>query len=120
MADEELRKAFGELQQKVVETEQRVNIANHQVDALQRAVVRSKLTAKELSNLPSTTRTYESVGRAFVLRPAAEISEMLETRVKTTEERIKKIEEQKSYMERSVKESETSVRELVKQRKEKA
>lgn len=120
MADEELKKAFTELQQKTIETQQQVEIANARVEGLQRAVFRNTLTEKEISSLPEGTRAYESVGRIFVLRPTGELTEMLKGRVKSCEEKIQQITEKKTYMEKNLQESEAALREMVKQRQQKA
>lgn len=47
----------------MIETTQRVKMARGQIEALKLASSRAELTAKELSELPDGTRTYESVGR---------------------------------------------------------
>ncbi|XP_065177158.1 prefoldin subunit 1-like [Sycon ciliatum] len=120
MADAELKRAFAELQQKMVETEQRMRMADAQIDGLKRSVKRTILTKQEISGLPEGTRTYDSVGRCFILRPADDISKMLDDRVKTSEERIKTLDEQKGYMEKNVKESQESLRELVRQKQSRA
>ena len=55
--------AFAELQAKVIDTTQRVKIAEAQVDALKRTIMHAKLTDQEVGSLPSDTRTYEPLGR---------------------------------------------------------
>ena len=45
------------------ETTQRMKMARGQIDGLKIASARADLTAKELSEVPDGTRTYESVGR---------------------------------------------------------
>ena len=55
--------AFQELQAKVIDTTQRVRIAEAQVDALRRTIMHAKLTDQEVASLPPDTKTYESLGR---------------------------------------------------------
>lgn len=55
--------AFQELQEKMIETTQRVKVAEGQILQLRRNMAHSKLTDQELASLPSHTPTYEAVGR---------------------------------------------------------
>lgn len=48
---------------KVSETKQREKVAVGQMEALKLALMKAKLTDKEISTLPEHTRAYESVGR---------------------------------------------------------
>nr|CAG4642232.1 EOG090X0LK7 [Eurycercus lamellatus] len=116
--DLELKKAFGELQQKMVETSQKLKLADIQIETLKRSMTHAQLTDKEISQLPIETKTYESVGRMFVLKDSTETRKNLENKVKTCEEKIKTLEGSKAYLERSLKESENNIREMIQQRKD--
>ena len=113
----ELRKAFVELQTKMVENRQKMKMADLQIENLKRSITHTKLTGSELKTLPSETRLYESVGRMFMLSSNAEIEKMLEKKEETSLEKIKNLEANKTYLERSLKDSENSLRELVAQKK---
>lgn len=58
-----LIQAFQELQGKVIETTQRVKLAEGQIMQLRRNIAHAKLTDQELASLPQDTKTYESIGR---------------------------------------------------------
>ena len=58
--------AFQELQGKVIETTQRVKIAEGQISQLKRNIAHARLTDQELASLSSDTKTYESIGRMYV------------------------------------------------------
>ena len=47
----------------MVETEQRVKVAQTQIQALKRTIKRSELTEEEIAQLPDGTNTYQAVGR---------------------------------------------------------
>lgn len=111
--DMELKKAFQELQAKMVSTTQQLKIADFQIEQLKRQIIHTKLVEKEIDSLPKDVRTYEGIGRMFVLLPLPTIEKNLVTKVKTCEEKIKSIESSKSYLERSIKEGEENLRELV-------
>lgn len=76
----------------MVETSQKLKLADIQIESLKRGMTHSQLTDKELSQLPSETKTYESVGRMFVLKDCTEIRNNLENKVKGCEEKIKTLE----------------------------
>lgn len=50
----------------MIETTQRVKIAEGQIMQLRRSIAHAKLTDQELASLPTDTHTYESVGRMYV------------------------------------------------------
>nr|CAG4651519.1 EOG090X0LK7 [Simocephalus serrulatus] len=116
--DMELKKAFAELQQKMVETSQKLKLADLQIETLKRSITHAQLTDKEISQLPTDTKTYESVGRMFVLKEVTEARMNLGNKVKGCEEKVKALEGTKGYLERSLKESENNIREMIQQRKD--
>ena len=111
--DLELKRAFGELQQKMVETQQRMKVSDLQIENLKRTITHSQLTAQEIDSLPDQTPVYESVGRMFLLSSKEDIDKMLDRKQDTCKEKIKNLEGNKKYLEKSIKESENSLRELI-------
>ena len=111
--DLELKRAFGELQQKMVETQQRMKVSDLQIENLKRTITHSQLTAQEIDSLPDQTPVYESVGRMFLLSTKEDIDKMLDRKQDTCKEKIKNLEGNKKYLEKSIKESENSLRELI-------
>ncbi|XP_029924365.1 prefoldin subunit 1 isoform X2 [Myripristis murdjan] len=110
--DLELKKAFTELQAKMIDRQQKVKLADLQIDQLIRLQKHAKLTLSEITALPDSTRVYEGVGRMFILQSKEEISNQLTDKQKTADEKIKELEK-KSYLERSVKEAEDNIREML-------
>ncbi|XP_070839419.1 prefoldin subunit 1 isoform X2 [Chaetodon trifascialis] len=110
--DLELKKAFSELQVKMIDTQQKVKLADLQIDQLTRVQKHAKLTHDEITKLPDNTRLYEGVGRMFILQSKEEINNQLTDRQKTADEKIKELEK-KVYLERSVKEAEDNIREML-------
>lgn len=55
--------AFSELQVKMIDTQQKVKLADLQIEQLGRVQKHTKLTQAEISTLPTNTRLYEGVGR---------------------------------------------------------
>ncbi|EDO46608.1 predicted protein, partial [Nematostella vectensis] len=109
--------AFQELQLKVIDTTQRVKVAEAQIEQLKRTNQHAKLTDQELSTLPLDTNTYEAVGRMFVLQPVTDVRSTIAEKVKANEEKIKTIEGTKDYLQKSVKEQENNIREMLMHRK---
>ena len=52
----------------------------------------AQLTDKEISQLPTDTKTYESVGRMFVLKEITVARTNLENKIKSCEEKVKTLE----------------------------
>lgn len=61
--DLELKKAFTELQEQMVDTTQKLKLADLQIKSLHKMKQRSELTTKEVTSLPKETNVYQSVGR---------------------------------------------------------
>ncbi|KAM8798954.1 prefoldin subunit 1 [Eudromia elegans] len=111
--DLELKKAFAELQAKVIDTQQKVKLADLQIEQLSRTKKHAHLTDTEIMVLLDETRMYEGVGRMFILQSKGVIHNQLLEKQKVAEEKIKELEQKKSYLERSVKEAEDNIREML-------
>ncbi|XP_046899098.1 prefoldin subunit 1 isoform X2 [Hypomesus transpacificus] len=115
--DLELKKAFAELQAKMIDTQQKAKLADLQIDQLTRMKKHANLTHTEIASLPGTTRMYEGVGRMFILQSKEEINTQLTDKQKTSDEKIKELEQKKTYLERSVKDAEDNIREMLMSRR---
>lgn len=114
--DEDLKKAFQELQVKVITTTQQVKLAEAQISQLSRNVTHAKLTDQELSTLPEETRTYQAVGRMFMLEPMSEVRSSLNKKIKEGEDKVKTIDQNKQRLQKSVKDQENNIREMLSSR----
>ncbi|KAM3926042.1 prefoldin subunit 1 [Leptodactylus fuscus] len=115
--DLEIKKAFTELQAKVIDTQQKVKLADLQIEQLNRTKKHAHLTDTEVKNLPDETPMYESVGRMFVRQTKEKIHSQLLNKQKIADDKISEIEQKKAYLERSVKEAEDNIREMLMARK---
>merc|ERR1712098_360225 len=102
-----------ELEVKMIDTQQKVKLADLQIDQLTRVQKHAKLTLAEICTLPDNTPLYEGVGRMFILQSKEDINNLLTDKQKTVEEKIKELEQRKVYLERSVKEAEDNIREML-------
>lgn len=114
--DMELKKAFQELQMKMVDTTRRLRLADVQIDNLKKGVKHAYCTAEVLSEAPPSTKMYESVGRMFIATDSEDIMKALDEKIKTCNEKIKSLESNKTYLEKSLKESEDNLREMIVQK----
>ena len=89
--------AFGELQQKMVDTSQKLKLADMQIETHKRSMTHAQLTEKEIIQLPLEVNTYESLGRMFVMKESAETRKNLENKIKTCEDKIKTLEVSPQY-----------------------
>ena len=115
--DADLKKAFQDLQAKMITTTQQVKLAEAQIAQLTRNITHAKLTEQELSLLPGDTRTYQSVGRMFILEPINQIQTDLKKKISEGEAKIKTIEQNKEHLQKSVKDHENSIREMLSARR---
>uniref|UniRef100_A0A670J6V2 Prefoldin subunit 1 n=1 Tax=Podarcis muralis TaxID=64176 RepID=A0A670J6V2_PODMU len=90
--DLELKKAFTELQAKVIDTQQKVKLADLQIEQLNRTKKHAHLTDTEIMTLADETRMYEGVGRMFILQSKGVIHSQLLDKQKIAEEKIKELE----------------------------
>ncbi len=111
--DMELKKAFEEMQVKILNTKSQMKIISTQTEHLKRQIQHSKLTETELTSLAESVRMYEGVGRMFVLSDKANVLQNLTEKGKTCEQKIAGLEKSKEYLEKSQKESENNLRELI-------
>ena len=116
--DLELKKAFVELQVKMVETSKKIKTINTQISVFKRLLHRVDATQTEIRMLPPETKTYESVGRMFLYTELDDVKRNLKNRESTLKTFATELENNKKYLEKNLKESEDNIREMVQQRKE--
>ncbi|XP_075020064.1 prefoldin subunit 1 isoform X4 [Calonectris borealis] len=90
--DLELKKAFTELQAKVIDTQQKVKLADIQIEQLSKTKKHAHLTDTEVMMLVDETRMYEGVGRMFILQSKGVIHNQLLEKQRIAEEKIKELE----------------------------
>ena len=96
--DLELKKAFEEMQVKMVQTKSQMKLITTQTDALKRQIQHSKLTEAEIGALADDVRMYEGIGRMFVLSDKKKILANLEEKAKTCDAKLKSFEKSKEYL----------------------
>ncbi|VCX19491.1 unnamed protein product, partial [Gulo gulo] len=84
--------AFTELQAKVIDTQQKVKLADIQIEQLNRTKKHAHLTDTEIMTLVDETNMYEGVGRMFILQSKEVIHSQLLEKQKIAEEKIKELE----------------------------
>ena len=111
--DQDLRKAFQDLQALMLESTQKIKISEFQIEQLRSTITRARLTEKELDGLTPDTRTYEAVGRMFLYQPVKTIQENLQEKMRETDSKVKTIEGNKQHLENKIKEHENNIREML-------
>lgn len=102
----------------MVETSEKIQVIDSQIEVLKRFLQHVDITQREISTFPPATKTYESVGRMFLLTDLDEVKNNLKTRKSQLSTRITELENNTQYLEKNLKESEDNIREMVQQRKE--
>ncbi|XP_075256318.1 prefoldin subunit 1-like [Convolutriloba macropyga] len=113
IADPELRKAFNELQMKVVDTQNKLTLADQQIAELQQKTKRKEVAQKQLEIFPTETKMYFGCGKMFVLDEKSEILTKMGKDVEVNAEKIKALESQKELLKRNQKEAEGNIREMI-------
>ncbi|XP_068619881.1 prefoldin subunit 1 [Battus philenor] len=116
--DLELRKAFNDLQVKTVETKKKIRLIDSQISTLVKMLALTDLTYQKVITLPPNTKTYESVGRMFLLTELDQVQNNLRNSLDLISARIHDYENNKQYLESNVKESKNNIREMVQHKKE--
>lgn len=115
--DEELRKAFSELQMKMIDVKHRLTVADLEIDKFSRMQQYTDIVIKDVDNLKKGTRLFYSIGRMYLLEDDESVKKILKTKKEYASNRIKDIEKGIHVMEKNLKDSEKSLRELVEQKR---
>jgi len=116
--DPELKKAFMELQSQLNDTNQKLRIADVQVEGLKKQIIHSQLTDTEIQDLGSNVRVFESVGRMFLLTDIPTVRKNLTAKIEKSQEKINLLQSNKEYLEKSLAESQNNLREMIKLRQQ--
>ena len=111
--DMELKKAFEELQVKIVNNRNQMKVIASQTEQLKRQIQHSTLTLAEIQQLSESVRMYEGVGRMFCLSDKPKVLKSLEEKSKLCETKIAAFEKSKEYLDKNLKDSENGLRELI-------
>jgi len=111
--DLELKKAFSDMQMKLIDTNQKLKFADVQIEGLKRSILHKRITDKEMSNLIPETKVYQGVGRCFFTSTLPEVRQDIAKSITECQDKIKVFETNKEHLERDVKSSENALRELV-------
>lgn len=102
----ELRKAFIELQAKMIETSKKMQIIDSQIGVLKRNLARVNITQPDITKLSPDTKTYEAVGRMFLFADLEDVKKNLKSREMQLSARTTEVENNKQYLEKNLKEYE--------------
>jgi prefoldin subunit 1 len=116
--DPELKKAFEDLQVKMVSNRSQMKLIGIQSDQFKRQIQHSKLTEKEVGQLDESIRMYEGIGRMFILCDKKRIMDNLDEKMKSYESKITSLDKTREYLEKSLKDSENSLREMITAKKQ--
>uniref|UniRef100_A0A0R3RVN8 Nuclear pore complex protein Nup88 n=1 Tax=Elaeophora elaphi TaxID=1147741 RepID=A0A0R3RVN8_9BILA len=119
MADDysvQLKKAFRELQTKVVDTNRRLQLGDSLKTQQEQKRRRAELTKTQLLELDKNTPVYMAIGRIFAKGTIESEIARHEEEIVKAEEKIAAIDHQRKYLEKNLAESEKNIRELVQSR----
>uniref|UniRef100_A0A915A042 Prefoldin subunit 1 n=1 Tax=Parascaris univalens TaxID=6257 RepID=A0A915A042_PARUN len=112
----QLRKAFQELQMKMVETKQRID-RGEVIKRIQKQREKvASLTKEQLEALEADRAVYQSLGRMFLKSSVESEIERQSDEMRKAQEKMAAIDRQKEYLEKSLRESEKNLREMIQSR----
>lgn len=115
--DLELKKAFSDLQRKMINTKQKLTLKDMQIGQITRVKQENENTLKEFDKLSEDTVVYESVGRSFILTDISQTKVNLNAENKNIDEKITTLQSDKVILNRNLTQSQENLRELVQQKK---
>ncbi|ODQ68413.1 Prefoldin [Nadsonia fulvescens var. elongata DSM 6958] len=95
---EALQKAFYELQQKTVQTQNDLQLVTQQINSSKREIKRIELTADELKK-ENAEKVWEGVGKMFILNTSQNYVNDLAQEKSQLEDSIKALEKKRAYLE---------------------
>ncbi|KAM3715797.1 putative prefoldin subunit [Dirofilaria immitis] len=119
MADDysmQLKKAFRELQTKVIDTNRRLQLGESLRKQQEQKRRIAELTKAQLLELDKNTPVYMTVGRIFAKATIKSEVARHEEEIMKAEEKITAVDHQRKYLEKNLAESEKNIRELVQSR----
>uniref|UniRef100_A0A7S1G8S4 Uncharacterized protein n=1 Tax=Bicosoecida sp. CB-2014 TaxID=1486930 RepID=A0A7S1G8S4_9STRA len=102
-----------ELEERVRSVAQQLQVAKDRKQGAASGKRRLELTAEEMSRIPEGTKTYEAVGKMFVMTPLDEVKAHLADKVSAQEKRLKNFEASIEYLEKASKEADSNWMEMV-------
>ncbi|CAD6197139.1 unnamed protein product [Caenorhabditis auriculariae] len=117
MADEELKKAFQDLQFKTNETRGRISLGETNKKIIYQKQRVSEVAHRTVSEVPDNLPVYRSIGRMFLLTDKPSELERHKQEEKEFKEKIETIDKQRVYLEKGLLEAESNLREMIQSRR---
>ncbi|KAK6747004.1 hypothetical protein RB195_000321 [Necator americanus] len=117
MADEELKKAFQDLQFKTNETKSLIAQGEVTKKVNTQKQRMSELSAASIAEVPNDLSVYRSVGRMFLLTTKEAEIERHNKEALEFKEKVEAFTKQKEYLQRGLEEAERNLREMVQARR---
>ncbi|CAM9837292.1 unnamed protein product [Chrysoparadoxa australica] len=112
--DRQTFEEYQELQEQLAETQRELAEVESSMMLCVREGKRAELTMNEVGALPQGTRTYQSVGKIFILNDRDEIQDLLKKQTGDRESKLKQLESKQKYLTNRVKSQKAGIEELIK------
>ncbi|RGB43686.1 Prefoldin [Rhizophagus diaphanus] len=113
ISDEALRKVLIELQNRLVENNRQLVTVQAQIQLKEREKRLAELTKRELSALDKDTKTYKSVGKAFIKADLSVLNKEMDDKAEKAASDLVTLEKSKKYLERNINDSQNGLREII-------
>uniref|UniRef100_A0AC35TIT1 Prefoldin subunit 1 n=1 Tax=Rhabditophanes sp. KR3021 TaxID=114890 RepID=A0AC35TIT1_9BILA len=112
----QLRQAFGELQMKMMDSNQQIQNASKLQSTLKHELRVESLVKAQILDGGKEAPIFRRIGRAYQIDDYDEAIERLTKSIASNEERVNALEKKKEYLKKDIEESEKNVREILSSR----
>ncbi|RIA93580.1 Prefoldin, partial [Glomus cerebriforme] len=102
-----------ELQNRLVDSNRQLATVKTQIQIKEREKRLAELTKKELSALEKDTKTYKSVGKAFIKADLSVLNREMDDKFAKATSDLVTLDKSKKYLERNISDSQNGLREIV-------
>ncbi|CAI2180759.1 4051_t:CDS:2 [Funneliformis geosporum] len=100
--DETLRKVLNELQNRLAEHKRQLSNVKVQITLKEREKRMAELTKKELSAIEKDTKTYKSIGKAFIKTDISVLDKEQDDKIAKSASDLVTLDNSKKYLERNI------------------
>ncbi|GAM19555.1 hypothetical protein SAMD00019534_027300, partial [Acytostelium subglobosum LB1] len=104
---------FQKIREKLFNLNRNLNTIKQKIQYTDKDRQRCLITVKDLDSLPSSTKTYKSVGKMFIVAPLDTLKKDLKKQAEKDEEDVKGLMNQGKYLDAQITETEKSLKELM-------
>ena len=112
------REQFEDAQNKYLEYKGQYLQTSRMVEVLQNEKRKVELTLQQLEETPANTKTYQQIGRMFLLTPRTDIEKSIKQNIQKNEDQREEYEKKRKYLETRLNQTSKQMQDLIVERKD--